>query len=46
MMRDVSEKVLTKIRAAKKSANLSLEFDPKNLEMSKVWLILKFDAAL
>jgi len=35
MMRDVSEKVLTKIRSAKRSANLSLEFDAKSLEVSK-----------
>ncbi|XP_023327035.1 uncharacterized protein LOC111700379 [Eurytemora carolleeae] len=32
-MREVSDKMINKIKSAKKSANLSLDFDPKKLEI-------------
>ena len=35
-MREVSDKMINKIRSAKKSANLSLDFDPKKLEIYRV----------
>ena len=35
-MREVSDKMINKIKSAKKSANLSLDFDPKKLEIYRV----------
>ena len=39
-MKEVSDKVLHKIRTAKKSANLSLDFDPKKLDKIEVTKVM------
>ena len=38
-MREVSDKMINKMRSAKKSANLSLDFDPKKLEIYRVRIL-------